>query len=141
QWRAAERLDEADQRDVHQPRFRQPSKPDQQADDQAQENGAAGIGEGDEDALPEQRRVTQQEGEGPLIEHRLASLSQNVSVDGICSRVTPNLVNPSSSHSRICPVPRLKSIHALTTSANRGSGSRWMPRQLGSATSGPVSRW
>ena len=63
----------------------------------------AGVGQRDQHALPEQRRVAQQEGEVPLIEHRLLRPPvQKVSVAGICSRETPNFASPSSSHSRIC---------------------------------------
>ena len=56
------------------------------------------------------------------------------------SRVTPNFAIASSIHSRICPLPRLMSIQAFTTSAKRISGSRWMPMQLGRATVGKASR-
>jgi hypothetical protein len=46
---------------------------------------------------------------------------------GTCSRFTPFNANPAIIISRMFPIPRLKSIHAFTTSTNLVSGSRWIP--------------
>ena len=50
--------------------------------------------------------------------------SQKLSSEGTCSRFTPFNASPAIIISRTVPIPRLKSIHAFTTSANLVSGSR-----------------
>ena len=85
-----------DQRDVQQLRARQPAEPDQQTDDQAEQDRARRVGERDQHALPEQRRVAQQEGEVPLVDTcaRRAVWPSEAQRRGDLSRVTPNLRQP-----------------------------------------------
>jgi hypothetical protein len=52
---------------------------------------------------------------------------QKLNSAGTCAGVTPFSARPTIIRSRIVPMPRLKSIQALTTSVNLVSGSRWMP--------------